>query len=168
MTDYQRQLQKENRAWKRKNRDAIKTLLTKLLPIGGDRISPQPHPAIRFLATHGRLMEFHPKLREMEPSHCHANVAQLWNTRTPRSRLVAIATGYALIEGDGDGMWRPHSWALSRTKGVISIIETTLLRTKYFGIAYAPPEVKRPRVPKREEIHGIIGYDSLTPRNVRG
>jgi hypothetical protein len=31
-------------------------------------------------------------------------------------------------------MWRPHSWALSKTKGSYRIIETTEIRIKYFGI----------------------------------
>ena len=138
VADYQRQLEKERRAWNKEKRHAIKTLRAKLLAIGGDRISPQPHPDIRLLATHGRLMGFPPKLKEMEPCHCHENVERLWNIRTPRSRLIGIATGYALTGDDDDGMWRPHSWALSKTKGVISIIETTMIRAKYFGIAWIP------------------------------
>ena len=145
--EYQKQCEQERLAWTKANRTAIKTLRTKLLSIGGDRISPQPHPDIRLLAMHGRLMGFPPKLKEIEPCHCHENVELLWSTRTPRSRLIGIATGYVLGDDqDGcDGVWRPHSWALSKTKGVISIIETTMLRTKYFGIAYAPTAEGRNR-----------------------
>jgi hypothetical protein len=141
VAEYQKQCELERRAWTKANRSAIKSLRPKLLAIGGDRISRQPHPDIRLISTHGRLMEFPAALRKMEPSRCHENVEQLWNTRTPRTRLIGIATGYVLGDDqDGsDGVWRPHSWALSKTKGVISIIETTVLRTNYFGIAYAPP-----------------------------
>jgi hypothetical protein len=57
-------------------------------------------------------------------------------SRGPRSLLIGIVTGYALTEDDG--MWRPHGFALSKAKGVISIIETTSMRTAYFGIAWEP------------------------------
>jgi len=137
IAEYQRNQELERRAWTKANRSAIKTLRAKLLAIGGDRISPQPHPDVRILAAHGRLMQFPTKLKEMEPSRCHVNVERLWNARTPRSQLIGIVTGYGLT--DDDGMWQPHSWALSKTKGVISIIETTMLRAKYFGIAYSLP-----------------------------
>lgn len=138
--EYRRQQEQERIAWKKANRTAIKTLRAKLLSIGGNRISPQPHPDIRLLAKHGILMNFPIKIKMMEPNRCHENVKLLWEDRTPRSRLIGIATGYVLGEDgdDGDGMWRPHSWALSKTKGVVSIIETTMPRTKHFGVAYAP------------------------------
>jgi hypothetical protein len=140
IAEYQKQCELEELAWTKANRTAIKTLRTKLLAIGGDRISSQPHPDIRLLAKYGGLMEFSPKLKEMEPCHCHENVERLWSTRTPRSRLIGIATGYVLgdDQDDSDGVWRPHSWALSKTKSVISIIETTMIRAKYFGIAWIP------------------------------
>jgi hypothetical protein len=73
----------------------------------------------------------------MEPNRCHDNVSELWKGRGPRSRLFAIVTGYALTDDDSDpddGIWRPHSWALSRTAGRILIIETTLERSQYFGL----------------------------------
>jgi hypothetical protein len=129
--EYRRQQERERIAWNKANRTAIKTLRTKLLSIGGDRISPQPHPDIRILAKHGILMEFPVILRMGEPNRCHENVAWLWKSRGPRSRLIGMAIGYALT---ADGMWRPHSWALSKTKGVVSIIETTVERTQYFGV----------------------------------
>jgi hypothetical protein len=140
IAEYQRKEREEREAWTKANRAAIKNLRTKLLSIDGDRISSQPHPDVRLLAKHGRLMEFPVKLKMMEPSRCHENVDWLWETRTPRSRLVAIATGYVLGDNEdgSDGVWRPHSWALSKTNGVISIIETTMLRTRYFGIAWTP------------------------------
>jgi hypothetical protein len=129
--EYQRQYPKEKTAWRKENRSAIKNLRVKLLKIGGTRISPQPHPDIRFIVDHGRPHDYPVIFKEMEPSSCHGNVFELWVNRTKRSRLVAICTGYALTDHD-DGMWCPHSWALRKTKGVVSIIETTVSRTKYF------------------------------------
>jgi hypothetical protein len=136
--EYQRQYAKEKKAWRKENRSAIKNLRAKLLKIGGTRISPQPHPDIRIIVRHGRPHDNPVIFKEMEPSSCHENVSKLWVNRTKRTRLIAICTGYALTDHDADGMWCPHSWALRKTKGVVSIIETTVSRTKYFGIAYTP------------------------------
>jgi hypothetical protein len=130
IAEYQRKEEEEKRAWTKANRSAIND-------IGGTRISPQPYPFIRIIVEHGNLMRLPSRLRIMKASHCHDNVNRLWAARTSRSRLIGIATGYALAD-DNYGMWRPHSWALSKTKGIVSIIETTVLRAKYFGIAYAP------------------------------
>jgi hypothetical protein len=134
--EYRRQQEQERIAWNKANRTAIKSLRTKLLSIGADRISPQPHPGIDLIAEYGNLMSFFPvKMKPMELNRCYENVARLWETRTPRSRLIGVATGYALTD---DGMWRPHYWALSKTKGVVSIVETTPVeRILYFGIAWA-------------------------------
>ena len=135
---YERQEEKKRLAWAKSNSSAIKTLRAKLLDIGGTSISPQPHPYIRFIADHGRPQDFPAIIRVMKPSDCHGNVFELWVNRTKRSRLVAICIGYALTDDGDGGMWCPHSWALRKTKGVVSIIETTVSRTKYFGIAYVP------------------------------
>ena len=101
VAEYQRQQEQERLAWNKANRTAIKTLRTKLLSIGGNRISPQPHPDIRLIGKHGISMNFPVKVKLMEPSRCHENVAWIWETRTPRSRLIGIATGYGLTT---DGM----------------------------------------------------------------
>jgi hypothetical protein len=57
-----------------------------------------------------------------EPSECHANVVSLW-----RAGRGAVCNGFALSD---DGLWRSHSW-LSEPCG--HIVETTELRTAYFG-----------------------------------
>jgi hypothetical protein len=129
-----RAYEEEARTWARANRLAIKTLKAKLLSIGGQRISPQPNePGAVVTARYGTLEEFPVTLRKMEANRCHHNVKVLWTTRKPKSRLAGIGHGYALSE---DGMWRPHSWAISGTKGNYRIIETTTeIRIKYFGVS---------------------------------
>ena len=44
------------------------------------------------------------------------------------SRLIGVGTGYALSD---DGLWRSHSWVLTKKR----IIETTVSRVKYLGLA---------------------------------
>jgi hypothetical protein len=61
----------------------------------------------------------------MNVSSCHQNVASVWKKR--RFGIVAIATGYALTQ---DGLWRQHSWGILRD----GVLETTVVRVKYFGI----------------------------------
>jgi len=65
------------------------------------------------------------KLKVMNASSCHQNVASVWKKR--RFGIVAIATGYALTQ---DGLWRQHSWGILRD----GVLETTVVRVKYFGI----------------------------------
>ena len=98
-----------------------------LLGIGGLRLvaPPQKDSVIKFLIIGGFVMGGSVLFRKMEEGACHANLAQLWNE--PRNGLVGIGTGCALSE---DGLWRQHSWGLRRE----GILETTLERTKYFGI----------------------------------
>jgi hypothetical protein len=131
--EYLRQKDVERRAWAKANRRDIKLTQERLLAIGGKKISPQPNEYIQCLASHGQLMDCPVIFREMEPSQCHENVRELWLKKRPKSRLLAICTGYGLTEDD---MWRPHSWGLSRTAGKISIIETTVIRSKYFGVMF--------------------------------
>jgi len=61
--------------------------------------------------------------RGMVPGDCHNNVRKLF-----RAKLIEkVIYGYALSK---DGLWRNHSWGLS--KGVI--IETTAERIAYIGV----------------------------------
>ena len=73
-------------------------------------------------ATNGRSA----RLRLMENNQCHENSRAL-SVRYPK--LYQAETGYAL---SADGTWRPHSWVWDVQKA--QIVETTELRTKYFGI----------------------------------
>ncbi len=124
---YQREYEEARRVWEKANRPAITTLKAKLFAIGGDKISPQPCPFVSDIVNRGRLIDLPVTLRRMEGNRCHNNVACLWDQRKKRSRLKAIATGYALSE---DGMWRWHSWGLTTTH----IVETTVSRLQYFGL----------------------------------
>jgi hypothetical protein len=63
--------------------------------------------------------------RAMTKSRCHRNVAEMWAAKW--HELIGIGTGYSLSD---DGLWREHSWGLRRA----GILETTVVRVKYFGI----------------------------------
>jgi hypothetical protein len=73
------------------------------------------------VCTTGRV-----QLQVMERSACHENVAKLWRQRL--NGITAVGTGYALTPDD---LWRQHSWGVGADH---AIIETTALRSKYFGI----------------------------------
>ena len=113
----------------------ILTLREKLLALGGVEIvalPPLTHGLDHFvpsLAKLGTVMEGTVTHKDREPNNCHLNAAKLWKERKKGSGLIGIGTGYALSD---DGLWGGHSWAL--TKG--GIIETTLPRVKYFGVAF--------------------------------
>jgi hypothetical protein len=140
------QEERERLAWEKQNLESIATVYSKLLAIGGRRVSNQENPDIDLLAKGGILFEGLPII--MMPGlecRCHENVDWLWENREPNSPIVATFTGYGLI--DDDGVWRPHSWAMHwqkgvmsghnytalGQKGVLSIVETTVVRDKYFG-----------------------------------
>ena len=85
---------------------------------------PDEHVAL--VAQHGALQ--HPtSLRFLPglPQACHENchVFALFDAR------MRVQTGYAL---SSDGLWRCHSWLLA---GDGVVVETTLARDAYFGIA---------------------------------
>jgi hypothetical protein len=113
----------------------ILTLREKLLALGGVEIvalPPLTHGLDDFvpsLAELGTVMEGTVTHKDMEPNNCHLNATKLWKERKEGSGLIGIGTGYALSD---DGLWRGHSWAL--TKGWI--IETTLPTVKYFGVGF--------------------------------
>lgn len=66
------------------------------------------------------------KLHIMEQSECHANCEALYQ----KNKTHKIYTGYALSK---DGLWRNHSWIITKNG---SIIETTELRVLYLGYKY--------------------------------
>jgi hypothetical protein len=105
----------------------LKSLKVLLLQFGGDFIvAPSKLDLdVPALLASGCLMSGPIIMKQMKSSMCHKNVAALWKAR--EQGIVAIATGYALSE---DGLWRQHSW------GVLldGILETTVCRSRYFGI----------------------------------
>jgi len=80
----------------------------------------------RFLLKHGveRSGEG-AKLLKMRISDCHENVLEL-TKKHPEKYLGWY--GFALSR---DGIWRVHSWVTDENN---KIIETTVLRIKYFGV----------------------------------
>jgi hypothetical protein len=113
-----------------RNREALETLATRLLQIGGDMLVV-PHDDPQFVAMEIALVlragrEFDPSgavLDLGETSECHANSVRLW-----RNGRGAFCTGYALSD---DAKWRSHSWIYDRAGG--AVIETTEERAGYFG-----------------------------------
>jgi hypothetical protein len=105
----------------------LKRLKALLLRMGGDFLvaPPKPDPDVPMLLESGFLTGGPVKLKIMNASSCHQNVAAVWKGR--RFGIVAVATGYALSE---DGLWRQHSWGILRD----GVLETTVGRLKYFGI----------------------------------
>jgi hypothetical protein len=84
----------------------------------------------------------------------------------PHSRIFALGVGYGLSI---DGMWRPHGWVLSRIKGKTSIIETTVSRSLYYGVAMFPPRdaslsVRGGLKPAKSAYRAITGHSSPAPR----
>lgn len=70
-----------------------------------------------------------------EACRCHANSAYLWDVNR---KTMLIATGYALSR---DGMWRQHSWCVSRKSN--RVIETTEKRLLYYGFIMTDRESER-------------------------
>ena len=128
---HREQYDKEVQLWKEENHTGISSLKAKLFALGGDEISSQPCPFISVIASCGQLIDLPVTERRMEAIRCHYNVACLWDQRKERGRLKAIITGYALSE---DGIWHWHSWGLTRGLTTTRIIETTVIKLRYFGI----------------------------------
>ncbi|GAB6443979.1 hypothetical protein bcgnr5390_16910 [Bacillus luti] len=62
---------------------------------------------------------------------CHLNSAMIClENKMKGEENIHMASGYALSE---DGMWRQHSWCVEVRESQNVIIETTDLRTLYFG-----------------------------------
>jgi len=73
------------------------------------------------------------KVVPCQPNECHRNCATLWKLSPD---AVSIVTGYCL---SSDGMWREHTWLID---ALDDIVETTLPRTRYFGIRLSPETAK--------------------------
>jgi len=116
-----------------KERPELKALHKKLLSMGGDFVVLINEPDLEDILARGLLFNnCQVKLRQMQLSHCHSNVAYLWD----KNRKVKIVTGWALSD---DGLWRQHSWALKNK----TIIETTEVRLKYFGFTLTDAEAEQ-------------------------
>ncbi|BEL03928.1 hypothetical protein Q0Z83_021190 [Actinoplanes sichuanensis] len=98
----------------------------KLLTFGGALVVPpgSPESDLDALLADGSAVDARVEFVAGEPGECHHNVAALWID----GAIASIGTGYAL---SGDGLWRQHSWGLTRD-GVL--VETTDDRVGYVGI----------------------------------
>jgi hypothetical protein len=118
---------------RRRFREAIEAqpelvqLTKQVLKLGGDFVvaPPSPDPDACELISHGFVLAGPIVVKTGEFSQCHRNVATLWKRR--RYGIIGIGTGYGLT---ADGLWRQHSWGILRE----GILETTVARSKYFGI----------------------------------
>lgn len=125
--------EKQSRLLKRRLRECaeqqpeIEILRKLLLNIGGLQLvaPPEPDAALPLLITAGFVMAGPVQCKILKESACHANVARVWGEK--HNGLIGIGVGYALSD---DGLWRQHSWGVLRE----GILETTVERTKYFGI----------------------------------
>lgn len=107
--------------------DAQKQLQDKLLALGGTKVIHLPDSYLQEHLKHGKSYEgYDAVLNEMEKSQCHSNSAKLWLLKPSTRR---IATGYAL---SSDGIWRQHTWVIETNAHWI--LETTVPRTRYFGV----------------------------------
>lgn len=104
----------------------LQVLKNRLLAIGGEMIVPREDIDLDRILETGALFDYLKIIFvEGSKSECHLN-AQVYADLRPNAKL---ATGWALTE---DGLWRQHSWCWIPDRRVI--IETTELRTKYFGV----------------------------------
>lgn len=126
----------------KKNRRALEKLL---LDIGGERVvGDDADPDIvkvlkrgeKFVTLDGSKVT----MKVGQPSRCHQNSSDLWlvNEDNPDVDL-RIVTGYAL--NDDDGIWYCHTWLKDLASD--TIIETTILRDIYFGVALDEDESQR-------------------------
>jgi hypothetical protein len=123
----------QKRFLSRRLKGAVKTqpklteLKRLLLKIDGDFLvaPPKPDSHLALLLRSGFVMHGPVTLKITATSACHQNAAAIW--RSHKSNVVGIATGYALTR---DGLWRQHSWVVLRD----GLLETTVKRTKYFGV----------------------------------
>jgi hypothetical protein len=82
----------------------------------------------------GKLSEMTTDDRFRMRNQCHANSIKLYQEYKDK-RDIHFCTGFALSD---DGMWREHSWCISRDSGESIVIETTEPRILYYG--YVIPE----------------------------
>jgi len=98
-----------------------------LLRFGGELVVP-PFKPDKFLVPLIEIGAIFGKFRGValgRRSECHGNASRIWLD----GRVAMIGTGYAL---SGDGLWRQHSWGLTRRE---EVVETTEQRLRYYGLA---------------------------------
>jgi len=122
--EWSKSLREKTKTYIEKNPE-YKPLMEKLLSIAGDFVVIwMPEPELDMLLSRGKLFDAPILFKRMQFCHCHENVGELWF----RGKNMKIVTGWALSK---DGLWRQHSWVRDMND---TIIETTMVREKYFGV----------------------------------
>lgn len=100
-------------------------LRKQLLSISGDEVVPSKEPDLDKINNKAEVINPHNIIHlEGRSNHCHENSAYLYQDKPS---ITEIGTGWAL---SNDGLWRQHSWAMRGSE----LVETTVQRTKYYGI----------------------------------
>ena len=136
MPDFQREFLEKRRLEHLQTYPEFAQLERRLLSIGGEMVVPRREPDHDKILSRGKLwVRDNIKIVTIgrTPSNCHGNVAKIWRHNPERYH---IATGWTLSD---DGLWRQHSWIID---GRI-VIETTMLREKYFGFVLTPIEAQQ-------------------------
>jgi hypothetical protein len=111
--------------------DAWQEMTGMILASGGTAVVPPmaPDAMVHLLIKHGAIrVPSRVKFQRGERGGCHVNSARIFlGLKWKQAKADGIGTGYALSP---DGLWREHSWAMA---GDV-IIETTVLREKYWGV----------------------------------
>jgi hypothetical protein len=110
----------------------LRLLTDRLLSIGGELVVcwnddfTNSEGFVKLLLEFGKTLDGSKAiLKELEMSRCHQNSIRL-AIKHPKKYERHI--GYGL----SDSLWRPHSFLVNRKTG--KILETTVLREKYFSI----------------------------------
>lgn len=115
---------------KLKQYDGLMELRNRLLAIGGEEVCLPVYEAdLDKILEYGQLWTGKPRMMRGENSACHYNSSSIW---IDNKEDMLITTGYALSE---DGMWRQHSWVIHLKPRSNQIIETTVPRIAYYGVA---------------------------------
>ena len=110
-------------------------LENKLLLVGGDGVGYNAEPHLDILVSRGVPFKGKSTLQKLENSRCHSNIAFMWSSL--KDEGFQIVTGWALTKSDN--RWRQHTWGLTNDK----ITETTVKRSKYFGVILTDDEAKQ-------------------------
>lgn len=113
--------------------EQYKQLRDKLLDVAGESVCMYYEEDLHNLLARGVFLRgYNAKMMKGEDCQCHSNSSRLWEVN---KKLISIATGYALSR---DGMWRQHSWCVSKKTN--KVVETTLKRLLYFGFIMTDKE----------------------------
>ena len=112
-------------------------LRDKLLSFGGvEIVACYEEDVDKLLARGKEFSVIDLEVMEGKPCSCHFNSARLWQKN---KRLAKIVTGWKL--NDKDELWRQHTWCVYKKEK--SIVETTVVGSRYFGFALTSKEADK-------------------------